>query len=175
MEPKVCLIMSGNLYMRQMRFENVGDVEHGHCHVFDHITLLATGSLKIRAQGQETVFQAPAAIKILANEIHELEAVEANTLAYCVHALRDAVTEEVLPDSMQHTDALTNPFSKDGSTVYVKPSAQQSLVNGCPVSLAPIAKLEGKITAETFNRNFDNEKPLVVYTSVGDKESPSFV
>lgn len=174
MHPKISLIMSGNLYMRQMRFESKGDIEQGHCHVFDHITLLATGSLKVRAQGKETIFQAPTAIKILANEMHELEALEDNTLAYCVHALRDAVTEDVLPDTMQHTDNSINPVTKDGDTLYVKPYAKQSVVDGCPVDLAFIAKIDAtKITKETFNRNVD-EKPLLVKTSTGQEEGPSF-
>lgn len=176
MHPKVSLIMSGNLYMRQMRFESKGDIEQGHCHVFDHITLLATGTLKVKAQGKETVFTAPSAIKILANEIHELEAMEDNTLAYCVHALRDAVTEDVLPDTMQHTNNSINPVINDGTTLYVKPYAKESQVDGCPVSLAPIAKIDStKITRETFNRNFDTEQPLVVKTSTGQQEGPSFV
>ena len=176
MHPKVSLIMSGNLYMRQMRFESKGDIEQGHCHVFDHITLLATGSLKVRAQGKETVFVAPSAIKILANEIHELEAIEDNTLAYCVHALRDAVTEDVLPDTMQHTDKSINAVIKDDTMLYVKPYAKESVVDGCPVDLAPIAKIDStKITKETFNRNFDTEKTLLVKTSNGQQDGPSFV
>lgn len=78
-----------NLFSRQMYFEKAGDIEQGHTHPFDHLTLLAFGSLKVVANGQETIFKAPNMIYIHKDVNHELTALEDNTVAYCIHALRD--------------------------------------------------------------------------------------
>ena len=78
-----------NLYSRQMHFKKAGDTETGHTHPFDHLTLLASGSLQITVNGKTTQFKAPHMIYIKAEHMHELVALEDNTVAYCIHALRD--------------------------------------------------------------------------------------
>lgn len=79
-------------------FEKAGDVEHGHTHEFDHLTLLATGSLRVVANGQETVFTAPHMIWIHKDVNHELTALEDKTVAYCIHAVHGRDGEIVSPD-----------------------------------------------------------------------------
>ena len=88
-EPSVSIGCVANLYSRQMHFKKKGDIEIGHSHPFDHLTLLAAGSLLVRIDGKETVFTAPQMIYIKAFKEHELEAVQDNTVAFCIHALRD--------------------------------------------------------------------------------------
>lgn len=88
-----------NLFSRQMHFENVGDIEYGHTHQFDHLTLLAHGSLEITVEGVKSVFTAPKMIYIHKDKLHELVALEPNTVAYCIHALR-GLDGEVLDPSM---------------------------------------------------------------------------
>lgn len=78
-----------NLYSRQMSFKKAGDVEQGHKHAFDHLTLLAYGSLRVTVEGKVTDFKAPHMIYIHKDKVHELVALEDNTVAYCIHALRD--------------------------------------------------------------------------------------
>jgi len=78
-----------NLFSRQMHFKSAGDLEHGHTHPFDHLTLLAAGSLRVSVNGKTTDFKAPHMIYIKAEHEHELVALEDNTVAYCIHALRD--------------------------------------------------------------------------------------
>lgn len=87
--PTINLGCVANLYSRQMHFQKTGDMEMGHTHPFDHLTLLAAGSLKVTVDGQETIFKAPHMIYIHKDKIHELVALEDNTVAYCIHALRD--------------------------------------------------------------------------------------
>jgi quercetin dioxygenase-like cupin family protein len=87
--PKTNIGCVANLYSRQMHFEKAGDVENGHKHQFDHLTLLAAGSLKVVVDGKETVFTAPHMIYIAKEKMHELTALEDNTVAFCIHALRD--------------------------------------------------------------------------------------
>jgi quercetin dioxygenase-like cupin family protein len=95
-----------NLYSRMMHFEKEGDKELGHTHQFNHLTLLASGSLKVIANGKETVFKAPNMIYIHKNIVHELISLEDNTVAYCIHALRngeevdDIIDPETVPDGV---------------------------------------------------------------------------
>lgn len=88
-EPKSKISCVANVYIREMLFENKGDVNSGHCHVFDHQTLLAKGSIKAVVDGKESFFMAPQIIFIKANVMHEFTAMEDKTLCYCIHALRD--------------------------------------------------------------------------------------
>lgn len=87
--PEIKLGCVANLFSRMMVFKNVGDIEIGHTHPFDHLTLLAHGTLKVTVEGVETTFSAPHMIYIHAEKTHELVALEPNTVAYCIHALRD--------------------------------------------------------------------------------------
>ena len=72
-----------------MHFAKAGDAEEGHKHQFDHLTLLAAGSVRVTVEGKETDFKAPHMIYIHAEKNHRLVALEDNTVAYCIHALRD--------------------------------------------------------------------------------------
>ena len=78
-----------NVFIKQMTFVKAGDIEQGHAHLFDHVTLLASGSLRLHALGTTTDFKAPHHIFIKAGVVHELEALEDNTVAHCIHAIRD--------------------------------------------------------------------------------------
>ena len=50
---------------------------------------------------QTTDFKAPQMIYVQAGKSHFIEALEDGTVAYCVHALRDANTEEIIdPDQI---------------------------------------------------------------------------
>jgi len=86
--PEVKIGTVANLFSRQMYFKNVGDIEHGHAHQFDHLTLLAAGKLQVTVEGQVSEFIAPHMIYIKKDKMHELVALEPNTVAYCIHALR---------------------------------------------------------------------------------------
>jgi quercetin dioxygenase-like cupin family protein len=108
-EPKISIGCVANLYSRMMHFVKAGDTEYGHVHQFDHLTLLASGSLKVTVEGKVSQFNAPHMIYIHKDKNHELVALEDNTVAYCIHALRDKTTEDILdPDSIpQGVSALT--------------------------------------------------------------------
>jgi quercetin dioxygenase-like cupin family protein len=88
-QPHVQIGCVANLFSRQMHFKKAGDIEYGHTHPFDHLTLLASGSLRVSVNGKTTNFTAPHMIYIKAEHNHELVALEDNTVAYCIHALRN--------------------------------------------------------------------------------------
>ena len=104
--PEVKIGGVANLYSRQMHFKNVGDIEHGHAHQFDHLTLLAAGKLQVTVEGRVSEFTAPHMIYIKKDKMHELVALEPNTVAYCIHALRlggevdDIVDPSMVPEGI---------------------------------------------------------------------------
>jgi quercetin dioxygenase-like cupin family protein len=83
-----------------MHFKKSGDTELGHTHQFDHLTLLASGSLRVTVEGVATEFKAPHMIYIHKDKNHELVALEDGTVAYCIHALHDKDTHDILDPSM---------------------------------------------------------------------------
>lgn len=98
--PEIKIGCVANLYSRMMHFRKAGDIEIGHTHQFDHLTLLAKGKLRVTVEGVSTEFTAPHMIYIHKDKVHELEALTDETVAYCIHALRDKDTNEILDPSM---------------------------------------------------------------------------
>lgn len=97
--PDTKITAAGNLWLRQMYFVKAGDANEGHLHNYDHLTLLAHGSVKVHVDENTTEFKAPQMIFIKAGKRHFIEALEDGTIAYCVHALRDKDTAEILDPS----------------------------------------------------------------------------
>lgn len=87
--PQVKLGTAGNIFARQMLFVNKGDQKETHVHQFDHLTLLAKGSVEVTVDGETRAFTAPEMIWIGKDKDHQLVALEDGTLAYCIHAIRD--------------------------------------------------------------------------------------
>jgi len=99
--PEIQIGCVSNLWSKMMHFKKAGDVEEGHAHQFDHLTLLARGVLDVQVDGVITRFTAPHMIFIKQGAVHELTAVEDDTLAYCIHALRDGTrVEDIIDPSM---------------------------------------------------------------------------
>lgn len=106
-QPKIKIACVANLYSREMLFEKAGDTELGHKHPFNHMTFLASGKLKVETELGVSEYSAPQMIFIHKDYIHELTALADNTVAYCIHALRDGdgmndiVSEDMIPAGMQ--------------------------------------------------------------------------
>ena len=92
----------GNTWVKQMIFQNAGDVHPGHSHPFDHQTLLAKGSVEVWANGITTTFTAPTIIYIKAGIQHGMVAKEDASVIYCIHPLRgsDQVGDIIDPASV---------------------------------------------------------------------------
>ena len=101
-DPIIAVSCVASVYVRHMVFKNIGDIELGHSHQFDHQTLVAKGSINVKANGKETVFTAPHCVFIKAGVEHELTSLEEDTVVYCIHALRDGtdVCDIIPPDSI---------------------------------------------------------------------------
>lgn len=105
-QPVVNIGCVANLFVRQMHFQNTGDVELGHKHQFDHLTLLGKGRLSVKVGDEVTEFVAPQMIFIKAELQHELTALSDNTVAYCIHALRESSGDILAADMVPKTKEL---------------------------------------------------------------------
>lgn len=81
----------GNVWVRSHSYAKAGDTNGGgHKHNFDHVTLLAVGSVLVEVEGQEPkVFEAPTFIVIDKDHKHKFTALTDGVVYYCVFALRD--------------------------------------------------------------------------------------
>ena len=98
--PEILIGYVANLWSRMMHFKKAGDIENGHTHNFDHLTLLASGSLRVTVDGVATEFNAPHMIYIHKDKNHELVALKDDTVAYCIHAVRNEDKSDILDPSM---------------------------------------------------------------------------
>jgi quercetin dioxygenase-like cupin family protein len=112
-----------NMWVKQMVFEQAGDVHPGHAHTFDHQTLLARGSVEVNANGQKTIFTAPTIIYIKAGIKHGMVAMEDKTVVYCLHPLRDG----------EHVEDIIDPKSI--------PNGVMPLMESMPKQLIPVDKV----------------------------------
>ena len=78
-----------NVFVKMMHLPAIGDTHGGHAHVFDHITLLATGSVKMKHDNGEQDFTAPQLIVTPKGITHEFIAITNDVLLCCIHAIRD--------------------------------------------------------------------------------------
>jgi quercetin dioxygenase-like cupin family protein len=79
-----------DVFIKQMVFKNKGDMIVSHAHVHDHQTLLGVGSLEVTVDDLAITYRAPTIILIQAGKYHAIEALEAGTVAYCIHAIKGA-------------------------------------------------------------------------------------
>lgn len=78
-----------NVFVKLHKFLNTGDTHEGHSHTFDHITLLATGSVLMKHDNGEQVYKAPHLIVTPKGITHQFTALEPNTMFCCIHAIRE--------------------------------------------------------------------------------------
>lgn len=90
-------LVSGNIFIREMRFENAGDVVHGHTHNFDHTTYIARGAVRIEQLGADdsvlnTVEKRTTDghnwVLIKAEVRHRITALEDGSIGHCIYAHR---------------------------------------------------------------------------------------
>ena len=81
----------GNIWVRSHTFAKVGDTnDGGHKHNFDHVTLLAVGSVLVEVEGFEPKeFYAPTFITVSKDHRHKFTALTDDVVYYCVFAMRD--------------------------------------------------------------------------------------
>lgn len=118
-KPKIQLMAVSNVFTRLMHFEKAGDGEVGHYHNYDHGTLVSSGKVLVEMLDHENncisskEFTAPAMIFIPKDKKHRLTALEDNTVAACIHALRDVDSNLLSPDFFVDETQLKNYWRED--------------------------------------------------------------
>lgn len=81
----------GNVWVRKQYYPTKDTVHEGHKHHHDHVTMLATGRVRVEVEGYEpTEFVAPTFFVVKAEHHHKITALEDETVAFCVFALRNS-------------------------------------------------------------------------------------
>lgn len=87
------------MWVRAYTLAKAHTVAAQHVHAHDHITLLASGSVKFWQDGVEVAqYDAPAVITVPANKRHAFQATTDNVVLCCLHNLRGTGLEE--PDAI---------------------------------------------------------------------------
>lgn len=130
--PEIQISCLSNVYVRRMYFSEVGIIEVGHRHPYDHASLVANGAVEVQVYDDETkkllppvVYAAPAMIMIRANMAHQLKSVVDNTVVCCIHALRDETGELIDPSMLAEPTSLLETQKKFYETTkkMLKPPA----------------------------------------------------
>jgi hypothetical protein len=94
----------GNIWVRQNVLEHAGESTDGHYHLFDHVSLLAQGTVEVEVEGNPPKqFTAPTFIVIRKEKPHKFTAVTDDVLWYCVFAIRDENGDvgDIIPETSQ--------------------------------------------------------------------------
>jgi len=91
--------VSDGIYVKELWLEHAGDTVRSHKHEFDHLSLLASGSVKITCDGVETIYTGRTAVVIEAGKEHKIVALTPNTLWYCLHNVPAALRGEAMLDA----------------------------------------------------------------------------
>lgn len=87
-------------------------VQHAHLH--DHLSILASGSVKLKVDDRESIIHAPACLTIEAGKHHGVMAIT-DTVWYCIHATSCTDENEVdnvivAPANMEKVRELAQAF-----------------------------------------------------------------
>ena len=94
----------GNIWVRQNELQNAGDETSGHYHLFDHVSLLVSGTVEVEVEGNPPrTFTAPTFIVIKKERPHKFKALTDNVTWYCVFAIRDldGDVSDIVPETSQ--------------------------------------------------------------------------
>ena len=86
-----------SIFVKRMTMDTPGKKIQGHAHPYDHVTLLALGTIIMRAAGEETTLSAPILFTTAAGIEHEFECVEPAVMC-CIHAIRKGDEETDIAD-----------------------------------------------------------------------------
>jgi len=71
-----------------------GHVLVQHKHKFDHLSILASGSIELMVDGERKIVHAPACLTIEANKHHGVKSIT-DVVWYCIHATECTDTDEI--------------------------------------------------------------------------------
>ena len=84
---------SSGVYAKETRIP-AGQVLVQHAHKYDHLSILAQGSVEVMIDGNKEILHAPACLTIEANKHHGVKSLT-DVVWYCVHATDCADEDEI--------------------------------------------------------------------------------
>lgn len=84
---------SSGTYAKQMHLPK-GYVAFSHSHDYDHLSILAKGSVILRTDHYTKQYEAPACITIEANTHHQIESLE-DAVWFCIHATEETDVSKI--------------------------------------------------------------------------------
>ena len=102
-----------NVFVKMIPLNGVGDKVQGHAHAFDHITLLAVGSVQMKHDKGEATYTAPCLIVTPKGIMHQFISLADSSLLCCIHAIRDGDDlDDIAPQdiSERHAHQLLSQF-----------------------------------------------------------------
>ncbi len=95
-----------NVFVKMNVLNGVGDKVEGHSHAFDHITLLAVGSVRMKHDNGEAVYTAPCLIVTPKGITHQFTSLDDFSLLCCIHAIRDGDDlDDIAPQNITTDEA----------------------------------------------------------------------
>ena len=84
--PDVSFACEDGIFVKQMYLRDTGTMVPQHAHEYDHVSMLAVGSVRVWADGIFVGdYKAPRPITIRARVKHTFLTLEPNTTIYCIH------------------------------------------------------------------------------------------
>lgn len=84
---------SSGTYAKQMHLPK-GYVAFSHSHDYDHLSILAKGSVILRTDHYTKQYEAPVCITIEANTHHQIESLE-DAVWFCIHATEETDVSKI--------------------------------------------------------------------------------
>ena len=84
---------SSGVYVKQFHLRTVDEEVETHVHTYDHLSLLASGTVRVTVDGVATVYTAPTAVTIHAGKVHHIAPLTPDCLWYCVHKIPEELLE----------------------------------------------------------------------------------
>jgi hypothetical protein len=85
------------VWLKQTLVPRAGTVLPQHTHLWDHLTMIAVGSVLLWKDGVlDGRYDAPSGITIRAGVAHEVQTLTDNTVLWCIHGLHSEEAQQVL-------------------------------------------------------------------------------
>jgi quercetin dioxygenase-like cupin family protein len=107
---------SSGVYAKETRIP-AGQVLVQHAHKYDHLSILAQGSVEVLVDGKKKILHAPACLTIEANKHHGVKSLT-DVIWYCIHATSCADEDEIdevliAPGDMATAQAIASTLQKE--------------------------------------------------------------
>lgn len=107
---------SSGVYAKETRIP-AGQVLVQHAHKYDHLSILAQGSVEVVVDGKKEILHAPACLTIEANKHHGVKSLT-DVVWYCVHATDCADEDEIdevliAPSNIASAQAVLSTLQKE--------------------------------------------------------------